>query len=305
MINVVELDERIEKCLSILHDNPRSRIFAALADAYRRRGEVGRAFSICKNGLRIHPKYGAAHIVMARLYLHQRMIEQARESVNKAIEAEGQSRATDFLLAEIHLETGELQKAREILKRLAADGGKDAAWKSLHERLGEYNRRSTPPPPSGSPTPVTKPEPAIAVVKPQSVYCATADDFISELKKIPRLIACAVRQGTDESAITTCSPPEETRVIAEEFYTLHREINQALTEKGWGPLAVLRVENTQNQWCMIGGGDVVAMLMGLPRLGYAAALRRTAACLEQLVESDNFGISESPSRSVSTDQTAE
>ena len=68
MISVAELDERIERCLTILADNPHSQVFAALAEAYRRRGDLGRAFSVCKNGLKHHPDYAPAHIVMAKHY---------------------------------------------------------------------------------------------------------------------------------------------------------------------------------------------------------------------------------------------
>ena len=67
MIDLDEIEDRIAKCNKLLDANPNSQIFAALAEAYRKKGELDKAFRICQGGLRIHPSYGSAHVVMAKI----------------------------------------------------------------------------------------------------------------------------------------------------------------------------------------------------------------------------------------------
>ncbi len=117
-MNVAELDDRIGKCNKILGENPNSQIFAALADAYRKKGQLDQAFRICQNGLRIHPNYVSAHMVMARINLDKGMYDWAEIEVNKAVVLEGNSFATDLLLAEIYIRKGEFPKAAKLLDKL-------------------------------------------------------------------------------------------------------------------------------------------------------------------------------------------
>ncbi|MBD3404085.1 tetratricopeptide repeat protein [candidate division GN15 bacterium] len=118
MTVTADIDERIAKCRRILDQDPNSQIFAALAEAHRKKGELDKAFRICQNGLRIHPSYGSAHIVMAKVNLDRGMYDWAEVEVNKAIELEGNNRATELLLAEIHIYKGEFVKAIRLLKNL-------------------------------------------------------------------------------------------------------------------------------------------------------------------------------------------
>jgi predicted regulator of Ras-like GTPase activity (Roadblock/LC7/MglB family) len=120
MSQSAELDDRIAKCNRILEENPNSQIFAALAEAYRKKGDLDKAFRACQNGLRVHPNYGSAHMVMAKINFDKGLYDWAEIEVNKAIELEGVSQAAELLLAEIYLYRGEAGKAVKILNRLSA-----------------------------------------------------------------------------------------------------------------------------------------------------------------------------------------
>ncbi len=127
-----ELDDRIAKCNRILEQNPNSQIFAALAEAYRKRGELDKAFRACQNGLRVHPNYGSAHIVMAKINFDRGLYDWAEIEVNKAMELEGPSQIAELLLAEIYLHKGDAGRATKILNRLyAADQGNPQVIKLL------------------------------------------------------------------------------------------------------------------------------------------------------------------------------
>jgi len=132
MIDLSEIDERIAKCNKILDENPSSQIFAALAEAYRRKGELDKAFRICQNGLKVHPNYGSAHLVMAKINLDKGMYDWAETEIQKAIELDGAARATDLLLSEIYIYKGEFNRACRILEVLhQADPDNDQIKKLL------------------------------------------------------------------------------------------------------------------------------------------------------------------------------
>jgi tetratricopeptide (TPR) repeat protein len=118
MISVTELDERIIKCREILDEDPNSQIFAALAETYRKKGELDKAFQICQNGLKLHSKYGAAHVVMAKINLDRGLYDWAEAEAQKAAEVEGRTRSIELLMAEISIYKGEFDAAIKILKSL-------------------------------------------------------------------------------------------------------------------------------------------------------------------------------------------
>ncbi len=118
MTVAVEIDDRIAKCRKILESDPNSQIFAALAEAYRKKGELDKAFRICQGGLRIHPSYGSAHVVMAKINLDRGLYDWAEAEVNKAVEIDGRSRAIDLLLAEVFLFKGDYKRSVKLLNRL-------------------------------------------------------------------------------------------------------------------------------------------------------------------------------------------
>lgn len=131
-----DLDERIEKCNRILESDPNSQIFAALADALRKRGDFERAFRVCQNGLRIHPSYGSAHVVMAKINLDRGLYDWAEAEAKKAIELEGASRAIELLLAEIYIYKGEFNSAVKLLRKLnTADPANEQIKKLLEIAL--------------------------------------------------------------------------------------------------------------------------------------------------------------------------
>ena len=120
MITTNEIDERIEKCQKILDVDPNSQIFAALADAYRKKGDFDKAFRICQNGLKIHPSYGSAHVVMAKINLDRGLYDWAMVEAKKAADIDGKSRTIELLLSEIYIYRGEFQSAIKLLKKLQA-----------------------------------------------------------------------------------------------------------------------------------------------------------------------------------------
>ncbi len=118
MFTASELDERIDKCQKILETDPNSQIFAALANSHRKKGNLEKAFLVCQNGLRIHPSYGSAHVVMAKINLDRGLYDWAEIEANKASDIDGHTRSIELLLAEIYIYKGQFNSAIKLLMQL-------------------------------------------------------------------------------------------------------------------------------------------------------------------------------------------
>ncbi len=135
MIDVVEIDDRIAKCERILAGDPQSQIFAALADAYRKRGDIARAHDICYKGLMLHPEYTSARIVMTKILLAKDSYDQAWMELQHAIDTAGRTRSTDLLEAEILIRRGQKSEAAAIIDRLSGPDSEDENVRRLVELI--------------------------------------------------------------------------------------------------------------------------------------------------------------------------
>ena len=137
MINPKEIDERIEKCQKILGQHPESQIFAALSEAYRKKGNLEKAKQICSQGLSIHPNYGSAHLVMVKIDLDQKSYQEAEEELMLAVQTDGMTRTTEFLLSQILIQKGQVKEAEAILERLSNTGPDNPAVIKLLKEIGK------------------------------------------------------------------------------------------------------------------------------------------------------------------------
>jgi predicted regulator of Ras-like GTPase activity (Roadblock/LC7/MglB family) len=152
MIEAASLTERIEQCERILKENSKSQVFAALADAHRLNGDLDQAFRVCRQGIRIHPDYGAGHLVMAKISLGRKMYDWAEQELNKAVELDGETRLTEQLRVEILIAKGSISEAESAIKRLRASSANRLLVQDLQQRLErqkkELKRRQVEPLPS-------------------------------------------------------------------------------------------------------------------------------------------------------------
>jgi tetratricopeptide (TPR) repeat protein len=104
----------VEQLQAKLASDPHSTLFARLADAYRMGGNFEEAVHVCTEGLRRHPKYAAAYIVLGRAHHESGDLLAAREAFERVTEL-----APDNVLAYGFL--GQIAEARnEIAQALDA-----------------------------------------------------------------------------------------------------------------------------------------------------------------------------------------
>ncbi len=96
----------------------KSRTFAALADAYRKRKMYEEALAVLEEGLKIHPDYQVAHFIKAKIHLERNELELARESLKRVLEIDENHLMALRLLAETCEKLGREEESLTFYKKL-------------------------------------------------------------------------------------------------------------------------------------------------------------------------------------------
>lgn len=107
----IRITPEIERYLAIWERDPRSRVFAPLAEAYRKIGELDRAIEVCKRGLEIHPNYVSGRVALGRAYFDKGDLKEAKAQIEIVYEADPENLVAAKTLGEIFEAEGELEKA--------------------------------------------------------------------------------------------------------------------------------------------------------------------------------------------------
>jgi tetratricopeptide (TPR) repeat protein len=99
-------------------EDPTSRIFAPLAEAYRKAGLVEEAIEIAREGLRIHPNFVGGRVALARALFDQGQFEEVITELSIVIRDVPDNLAAQKLLGESCLMTGRLAEALGAYKML-------------------------------------------------------------------------------------------------------------------------------------------------------------------------------------------
>ena len=103
----------VEKYQIMLQQDPRSQVFAPLAEAYRRMGLIDAALQICEKGIEYHPDFSGGRVALGRIYLQQGELEKAHHQLLKASDLTPENLLAQSLLGECLLK---LRQPKEALK---------------------------------------------------------------------------------------------------------------------------------------------------------------------------------------------
>lgn len=101
-----------------LEENPDSLVFAPLAEAYRKQGNLEEAFKLCKKGLEKHPNNASAHVVLGRVYKGQGKVQEAAIELKKVLELDPENLMAHSLLGSIYMDKGDHQAAIEEYQKI-------------------------------------------------------------------------------------------------------------------------------------------------------------------------------------------
>lgn len=108
----------LAKYFSLYKKNPRSKVFAPLAESFRKLGMLDDAFKILKEGIRQHPTYTLGYIVLAHCYYDQEKFELTYNTLRPIITQNADNIALQKIFAQACIHLGHLEEALDTYKYL-------------------------------------------------------------------------------------------------------------------------------------------------------------------------------------------
>ncbi len=84
-----------------LKEDPSSKVFALLAEAYRKRGLLDKALQIASEGVKRNPDYIGGRVALARIYVDRGMVEEARRELEYVLAKAPDNISASRLLREL------------------------------------------------------------------------------------------------------------------------------------------------------------------------------------------------------------
>ena len=107
---------RLEKSVA---EQPDSRLFVHLAEAFRKSGEHDRALEVLDAGLAQHADYASAWIVRAQVLAESGRVDEAKESWRRVLELDGENEIALRTLGELEFNAGNSAESLRHFRRLA------------------------------------------------------------------------------------------------------------------------------------------------------------------------------------------
>lgn len=99
-------------------EDPSSRVFAPLAEAYRKVGLVDEAIEISSEGLKFHPQFVGGRVALARALFDKRLFTEVIDELAPIIQDVPDNLVAQRLLAESYLMLGRIAEALNSYKML-------------------------------------------------------------------------------------------------------------------------------------------------------------------------------------------
>lgn len=97
-----------------------SRLFAPLADAYRKNGDIDKAIEVLERGLEKMPQYASAHVILAKCYFDKGATERAKAEFRRVLELDAENLVALKFMGDILLAEDKRPEAAECYRKLLA-----------------------------------------------------------------------------------------------------------------------------------------------------------------------------------------
>ncbi len=104
--------------LKKFQENPKSRIFAPLAEAYRKAGMVDEAIEIAREGLQVHPHFVGGKVALARALFDKQQYESVVDELAEAVRDVPDNIVAQRLLGDSCIMLGRVAEALDAYKML-------------------------------------------------------------------------------------------------------------------------------------------------------------------------------------------
>ncbi len=115
-VEKIKISETIIKYQELFDRDTSSKIFAPLAEAYRKAGELETAFRIASQGIAEHPGFASGMVTLARILIDQDQSQDSISYLKTAIELSPDNFLAHKLLGETYIRLKQLSKALQVFK---------------------------------------------------------------------------------------------------------------------------------------------------------------------------------------------
>jgi cytochrome c-type biogenesis protein CcmH/NrfG len=158
-----ELQTEIEKLEARHAEHPEGRFFVPLANAYRKTGEIERAEAVLREGLRRHPDYLSAHIVLGRCLADRGATREAQDEFQHVLSIDPQNLIALRTLGDLAVASGRPgDSARWYEQLLAVDPMNEDARRALDALPGAEAEAPAEPAPAEPAAKEPTPAPAVS-----------------------------------------------------------------------------------------------------------------------------------------------
>src|SRR5215470_7510942 len=98
-----------------LRENPRSTVYAEVADAYLRSGRADEAIEVCHRGLVHHAEHVPGRLALARALVAKEQFKEAQAELLKVVKLDRQCNEAFIMLGEVLMHRGDFERAHAIL----------------------------------------------------------------------------------------------------------------------------------------------------------------------------------------------
>ena len=132
-----QIPSEVVKLTAKLSKDPTSKLFMPLAEQYIKCGMLDEAVKVLRGGLKIHPHFLSAKVVLGKAYLKKGQIQDAKTQFEEVITACPDNLFAHRKLVGIYRNDGNLEKARKSCDVVLSFYPMDAKMKTL---VGELDR---------------------------------------------------------------------------------------------------------------------------------------------------------------------
>jgi pentatricopeptide repeat protein len=125
----------LAKYFDMYKKNPRSKVFAPLAESFRKLGMYDDAFKVLKDGIRHHPNYVLGYIVLAHCYFDQDKFELTYNTLRPIVGQNADNISLQKIFAQSCMNLGYLEEALDTYKYLLFMNPKDKFFSEQVKRL--------------------------------------------------------------------------------------------------------------------------------------------------------------------------
>lgn len=229
-------------------EDPKSRVFAPLAEAYRRIGKVDEAIAICLEGLQHHPEFTGGRVALAKCYLEKRRFQEARLELERVIEQAPENLLAQRLLGDTCLQLEDRESALHAYKMALLLSPSDVSLAQKVRALETQAAALPKPPPveldapgadealealekeaAGETEPGTKPEDALELQPIAEPEQPLAPELVPVLSAEGKIEMIPFTEDKQLSSVERLLGVQETDIEDEAFRVEH--VSQVFEEK--------------------------------------------------------------------------